>query len=209
MARSLQGGFLFVSQQVLLYIRAFDLARSTVDLFSFATGAVQTVWIEQFVDPRGVQSDMVFIDQSLGALCTAFHINAPPGDTRFNEVYNLVVADHELFMALNDLMMANTLPHLAATNCGRVMDAMRRMVASAIANRGTAWGVLQTELNVSRDYRAYVTDLSASPRHADRSFIPGSIATEVVRRTWTMFNRLLEYKKRRNVRLSAPEFPLL
>lgn len=197
------------AQRVLLYVRAFDMARAAVDLVSFATGTAQTVFFGGFVDPKGVASQLNFHDPNLAAICTAYRVNTPESDTSFNEMYNIVLSDYQLFMALNDLIAANTLPHIGPINCGRVMDALRRLMAPNISNVGTAWGVMQTGLNISRAYREHVTKASANPRHADRSFIPGAVNRDLLCRTWTVFNRYLEFRKRGNKRLSAPEFPLL
>jgi hypothetical protein len=187
-----------------LYIRAMDSARAAVDLVSFASGVSQTVILENFVDHLGKKIDLAFYNPELGTLCTAYRLD----DASFGEMYNIVLSYPPMFMALRDLIEAITLPHIGPINCGRVLDALRRMVAGD-GNPGPAWGRMQAALNVSRTYREYITNASANPRHADRSFIPGDTVNEIVLRTWIVFNRLLIYKKRMNAKLTAPEFPLL
>ena len=68
---------------------------------------------------------------------------------------------------------------------------------------------MQAALNISRPYQQWVTSLSANPRHADRSHITGANTTEALSRTWSLMNRFLEYKRRGDKPLSAPDFPVL
>ena len=124
----------------------------------------------------------------------------------FDEIYKLVQSDFELFMALDDLTAILIQPGLTEINCGRVLDGLRRMIAPGVSNPGTAWGILQRELNISRDYREFVTGHSAKPRHADRMAASGPHADEISRRSWTIFDRFLHYRKSGNKRLEAPQF---
>jgi hypothetical protein len=112
-------------------------------------------------------------------------------------------------MALRDLIDANTLPHIGITNCGRVLDGIRRMISPGENDRARGWAAMQSALNISRSYQEWVTALAANPRHGDRSYISGADTTEVVRRTWSVMNRLLEYRRHGNKPLTAPDFPLL
>jgi hypothetical protein len=198
-----------VERYISLHIRAFDLVRAAVDLVAFSTGYPLTVIFTTFVHPDGKQEPLVGFNSCLAPLCTAFRINAPSTDKSFDEIYNIVVQEHELFMALRDLIDANTLPHIGITNCGRVLDGIRRMISPRENDRARGWAAMQTALNISRSYQEWVTGLAANPRHADRSHISGTDTAEVVRRTWSIMNRLLEYRKGGNKPLTAPDFPLL
>lgn len=64
-------------------------------------------------------------------------------------------------------------------------------------------------LNLSVDYLKLITDVSTAPRHGDSRHISGTTTVEITSRTWTVMNRLLEYKKRDVQRLPVAEFPHL
>jgi len=49
----------------------------------------------------------------------------------------------------------------------------------------------------------------AKPRHGNRTAIPGSIAKEVVNRTWILFDRFLSWKLGGDQPLADPSFPPL
>jgi hypothetical protein len=191
-----------------LYIRAYDKARAALNLVSFALGRPQLLLLETFVLPDGTQGPVVFDDPGLAALCTMYQINAPAGDGRFDDIYKLVLGDNELFLALDDLIMAITMPHVAAINCGRVLDGIRRMIAPGVPTKN-GWAAMQTALNIDPQYQRFISNTSADPRHADRSFIPGETATDIVTRTWTIMNRFIAYKKGGGTQLTPPEYPLL
>jgi len=191
-----------------LYTRAFDLARAAVDLVALSTGFSLTVSFETFVYPDGKHDPILFSNPVLGALCTAFQVGTSAGKD-FDAVYKIVVGDFQIFMALRDLIDANTLPHIGVINCGRVLDGIKRMISPTEKNQPRAWAAMQTALNISQPYQQWVTDLSANPRHADRSHITGVDTTEALTRTWRVMNRFLEYKKRGNAPLTAPDFPVL
>jgi hypothetical protein len=200
----------FDPQQVaLLYIRAFDRARTAVDLVAFATGISVITVLETLILPNGQRTPVAFQHPDLGRLCTAYAINAPDTDKRFDETYRMVASDHEIFMALRDLVDANTLPHVGVINCGRVLDSIRRMISPGETDQKHAWSSMQIALNISRDYQEWVSKLSAQPRHADRSYITGPDTDTSLKRTWTIMNRFLEYRKRGNTPLQPPDFPTL
>jgi hypothetical protein len=194
-----------IEQYNLIRIRAYDKARTAVDLAAFATGASLITVFEEFVYPDGRRELLAPRDESLAKLCTAYKMS----EDSFDKIYRLVTADYNLFMALRDLIEANTIPHVDIINCGRVLDAIRRMISPGVADPKQAWGQMQRALNISQAYQQWVTKLSADPRHADRSYISGGDVAEAVKRTWIIMNRLLEYRIRGNVTLQPPDFPHL
>jgi hypothetical protein len=120
----------------------------------------------------------------------------------------MVITDPPLFRALQDMIECLTIPHVAAVNCGRIVDGIRRQIAPAlVAKQG--WAAMQKALNISRSYQEYISGISTGPRHADPSFIPGSTNIDIVRRTWIILDRYLEYKKRGETILTPPDFPEL
>jgi hypothetical protein len=101
-----------------LFIRAFDLARATVDMISFSTGRGLIVMLEKIVRPTGEESEICPEDLTLGPLCTAFGTE-PEKQAEFLMVYKIVLEQPAIFMALNDLITAISYPHYAPVNCGR------------------------------------------------------------------------------------------
>ncbi len=197
-----------LDRYILLYNRAFDLARAAVDLVAFSTGFSLSVTFNEFVHPDGKKDPILFSNPKLGTLCTAFQLGTS-GNKGFDDVYKIVIGDFRLFMALRDLIDANTLPHIGVINCGRVLDSIRRMISPTEKETARGWAAMQAALNISRPYQQWVSDLSTNPRHGDRSFISGSDSSEAITRTWSVMNRFLEYRKRGNAPLTAPEFPVL
>lgn len=68
---------------------------------------------------------------------------------------------------------------------------------------------MRSKLNLSLDYLKLMTDTSTAPRHGDSAHISGTITVEIAERTWTVFNRFLEYKKLGDQKLPEAEFPVL
>jgi hypothetical protein len=82
-------------------------------------------------------------------------------------------------------------------------------MTSAFMPRGQAWGIFQTNLRISRDFRELITDTSKGPRHGDRTYIEGATTIEITKRAWQIMDRFIEYRRRRNQPLPEADFPLL
>src|SRR5262249_7521046 len=65
-----------------LFIRAHDIARTSVDLAAFATGNGLTMILEEFTDPTGVKTQLAPQQPSLAALATA----VKPGTKDFEKI---------------------------------------------------------------------------------------------------------------------------
>jgi uncharacterized protein YoaH (UPF0181 family) len=193
---------------VQLYRRAIDLARGSVHLVGFAMGCGLTVTLDTFIDPGQNRTTLVPQDQNLASLCTAFGLGASRvGD--FSAVAQIVLSEPPLFMAFDDLIQSITHGHQSPNAAGRAIERIRNLMAPGIQDRNQAWGLMRQNLQIDRAYLDFITDLSKGPRHGDPQFIPGGPVTEAVKRAWVVMNRYLEYRKRGNVPLTAPEFPLL
>lgn len=187
-----------------VYMRALDLCRASVDLVAFTMGCGFTVHIETFVDPSGARSSILPKDDSLPPLCTAFTLA-----NGFDEVHSMVLQDWRLFMALNDLVIAITLPHVSPVNCARAMERLKYLIASPTSKDKQGWQQMRHALQISEAYLKFITDHSADPRHGRPVHIPGRVTTEVTRRAWIIMNRYFEYRKRRSKPLSLNDFPVL
>ncbi len=189
-----------------LHMRAIDLARAAIDIFCFANGWGLTIWLDTFIKPDGAEQFLVSQMPQLAPLCTAFNL-APTGG-QVEDVWKLVVSEPAIFMALNDLIAGITWPHFAPVNCARAIEGLRVLMVPT-TDRKQAWPIFQTNLNIERDYREYVTDISTGPRHGDRAFIPSTLVTETITRSWVIMNRFLEFRKGGNRPLPLADFPLL
>jgi hypothetical protein len=193
-----------------IFKRAWDLARAAVDIYCFSVGWGLTVYLDTIVAPDGSQATILPKNEALAAYFTAFDVSPQntAGPNNLDAFYRLLVSDPPLFMALNDLIVSITLPHHATVNCARAIEGLRVLMIPA-TDRRQAWPIFQTNLNIDRAYREYVTDISTGPRHGDRTFIPGTIVNETVKRSWIIMNRFLEYRKTGNQQLPLAQFPLL
>jgi hypothetical protein len=193
-----------------LYTRAMDFARVAIDTVSFVNGFGLTVYLDKAMRPDGNWTWMMPKDSSLKTLVTA--INTDPSDTRdknFDTTFRRFIQEPGLFMALNDLIMAITLPHYAPVNCARAIEGLRNLVIPGDGDRKQSWPVFRAALNVDQTYIEFITDLSKAPRHGDRTFVPDREVEETTKRSWILMNRFLEYRRRGSQPLPPSEFPLL
>jgi hypothetical protein len=193
-----------------LFNHAYDLASAYVDMISFARGYGLFVVLESVVHPDGTTEKVVNGTPSLAQHSTAFKfpMETPEEGLAFAQVLKKVMAEPALYYALHDLIRAINIPNLAAINCGRVLDGLRKILApDEDPKRG--WPILQATLNVDAAYCRFISDQSKNPRHGDRTFIPGATTGETMKRTWIIMNRFLELRKRNDTTLPINEFPLL
>jgi hypothetical protein len=136
-------------------------------------------------------------------------VTTPEERKNLEKVLLIVFGDPRIFMALNDLILANTLPHHAPTNCARVLEGLRTVMTPDGMGRDKGWPILRQNLQMDRTYLEFITEHSTGPRHGDRSHISGDVTMAIVGRTWTIMNRFLEFKKRGDTQLPLVEFPML
>jgi hypothetical protein len=146
---------------------------------------------------------------SLAHLCTSFSLNPQPGKTSIGETWDLVLSNFAIFQSLEDLITSITLPHHAPVDCARAVERLRNLIATPGATISQAWHEMRNALRLDRSFLKLITDTSAAPRHGDPSYIPGTITTEIVRRSWIIMDRFLQYRKRGNNPLPATDFPVL
>ena len=192
-----------------IYRRALDIVRSAVNLAAFSSGIGWTVIFESFTDSSGQATMVAPQDSSLAALCSSFSLDPQAGKTSFGEMWDFVVTDPALFQTLDDLIVSITLPHHSTVNCARAIEGLRNLIATPGATVSQAWEQMRNALRLDRSFLQLITDTSTAPRHGDRSHIPGVTTTEIVRRSWMVMDRSLEYRKRGNTPLPAPDFALL
>lgn len=193
-----------------IHRRAFDLARACVNVAAFGTGFGITVFFEQFVGPNGIPSALVFTNPHLAPECTAFKMNPVTLEEKRNleVILALVMREPAVFMALNDLIEAVSVPHMVPTNCGRILDGLRKLVTPGIEPK-QGWPIFQKTIQADEPYLSFISEHSKKPRHGEHIRIDGPTTTEIARRTWIIMNRFLEFRKRGNLPLPLAEFPLL
>ncbi len=185
-------------------MRAYDIARATIDLMSFSSGNALMFILETLIDADGNTTLVVPMQPDLGKLATAL-----VGPGQFDELLKIVLSDPPLFLALRDLVEGITFFHRAPINCARAIDCLRQYFVAPGASKASGWRQLQENLNVSEAYLKTITDLSRGPRHGDHEHIPGPSLVDATTKSWVIMNRYLEYRKRRSGRLPLADFPLL
>jgi hypothetical protein len=192
-----------------IHKRAFDLVRSVLNLAAFSSGVGYSVVFESVIDTNGKKTMFALQDLALGYLCTSFSLNSQTGKTPITEIWDLVLRDLPLLVILDDLISSITIPHHAPVACARVVEGLRRLIATPRASDSQAWEQMRNALQVDRSFLKLITDTARAPRHGDWSFIPGTTVTEIIRRSWIIMDRFFHYRKRGNTPLAPTDFPLL
>lgn len=193
-----------------LHRRAFDLARGCVNIAAFGTGYGLYVIFEQFVLPDGAVQQLMFTSPpDLVAECTAFKMNAVTTEEKkvMEQILTLVMGEPALFMLLNDLIQCVSVPHVIPVNCARVIDGLRKLIAPGPPK--TAWPLFRDVMHVDEAYITLMSEYSKDTRHGGNVRIDGSITREILKRTWIVMNRFIEYRKSGNKALPFAKFPLL
>lgn len=185
------------------YKRVIDLSRALTDLVAFKMAWALTVMIDRYVMEDGTERKILLNDPRLPELVASYGIDD------IKDVAPMVISEPEIFMALNDLIGAITLPHHAVVNCARAVEGIRHLVAGQDVEPRKGWPLMRQVLNVDEAFVSLVTGTSAKPRHGDRTFIPGGLTGEVTRRAWKVMDRFIEFRRRGSRPLPLDQFPLL
>lgn len=170
----------------------FDLARAAINLVSFLKGYGLTVHLHTLIRPDGTRNILLPQNPQLENICTAYSMKhaTSRAENDFNTVISLVFGDPSLFMALDDLILSQSLPHHGPVTCARAVEGIRNMISPG-AKRPSGWEAMRQNLRLDRTYLDLITETSTSGRHGDRTFIPGDTAMEIQKRAWTVMNRFL------------------
>ena len=129
-----------------IWMRAFDIVRAAVDLACFAAGIGATVTLDRMVDPKAEHRTLLSQEPGLANLCSAFSIGEPP-NADLSTVLNIVLREPPLFMALNDLITAITLPHHSTVSCARAIERLRHLIAAGLQPKHS-WESLRQNLRI-------------------------------------------------------------
>ena len=190
-----------------IHRRAFDLARTAANLACFATGEGVIAVFKTIILPDGTPSTLRLHNPSLSGLAKSYNLSTNMFSD-YSIIASIIVKEPPLFAILNDMIESITIPHVSLVNCGRIIDAIRRLISPDVEG-GPAWRKMHEVLNISKSYQQFISQESTGPRHGDRQHVTGSVTTEVVRRTWIILDRYLDFRKRNDAPLTAPDFPQL
>jgi hypothetical protein len=193
-----------------IHNRAIAYLRAFVDLNCFATGAPLTVILDTAIDPDGISQSLRPIHPTLAELVTVTTKNPEVPGAFALDVMDTVIREPALFLALRDLVSALTYTDTAVVDCARAIEGLRLIMVPDEEDRKKSWPIFQETLNFDRAYREYITNLSVAPRHGDRTrWITGPMIDEVLKRSWIIMNRFMEFRRRGSQPLTAPDFELL
>jgi len=191
-------------EEMQLRFRSLDTARWMVGCASFITGLGVTVVLTKMIKPGGVEFPLDFENPNLARLVTA-HTLDPQSYTEMVTS----ISDLKMVFAMNDLIESITAPHVGVVNCCRAVEGIRLMMTPQGASKKQGWETMRQNLNIDQSYLVFITEQSEGPRHADRSGVKSPEYMMAIERAWTIMNRYLEFRKRGNQLLLAPDFPLL
>lgn len=187
-----------------IYIRAFDLARASVEVVAFSIGYGLGVLLEKIVYPDGSSELIVPKFDHLATLCSSYTLLE-----NFDKIHTIVLTDNDVRMALHELIEANSMPHVSLVNCARAMERLRHTIASADTKIPKAWALMRTALQIEEAYLKSITDASTGPRHGKPGHVPGTVTMAVATRSWIIMDRYFHYRLGGSEPLSNKQFPML
>ena len=195
---------LFGNYMLELLVRAGDAARAVVDLMAFKKGLGVTVVFDHWIDHERRHRSLLFADPALPSLCTSLNSDAIASD-----MLQLVMSDVGIFLALSDLIMANTLPHQAPASCGRTVEGIRHMIAGKGTDAKKAWPVMNRALRLEKSFMDVIINNAMQHRHGNRTYVSGPDSQTIVHRSWQIMDRYFHLRLRNLTELPEAEFPLL
>lgn len=186
------------------YFGATNLVHNIVDLACFHHGLALTVVLESWTDPLGGNSQIRTNEPAVAGISTSFDT-----ETRLAAPLALLLGEPEVWDALHDLTQSLVRRSNTVINCARAMEGIRHLLAPTANSTSAAWDVMRETLNLDRSYVQAVMDASLNPRHGKRGHITPEVQTLVMKRSWVIMNRYLEFRLRKSGPLRDPEFPLL
>jgi len=188
-----------------------NVIRSYTDLYSFGSGLGLLAFLETVTFPDGAIEPLTSISEELGSECTAYNVFGTSAEETEEQyrVCTMIANDHELTYAMSDLVLPLLFPTLAPSHCRRVLNSLRKYLYPHPNDR-EGWKFLQKAINVDGSYIRWVRDNAHEPTHGSRSYIDAPTVKEMMKRTWIVMNRVIEFKKRGGVHsLPADEFFML
>jgi hypothetical protein len=198
---------------VLHYV--YDWVGAVIDLFTFSAGMVLYFHLDRSEYPDGSDHPLIGKAPDLSAIANACKVTDNQGRVHVDmrDMVKVVVTTPALMLALRDLASAIRYGNNSLTNCGRVIDALRKALWGGDekddSERKQAWEKLRNTLRVSQPYLEAITSASTAPRHGSSVYIPSAIRQDVLRGTWTVMNRFLLYRLGGSQPLVEADYPIL
>jgi hypothetical protein len=205
------------SEEVLAWILQYvhDWAGSIINLFTFSAGMVLHFHLDRCEYPDKTDHPLIGRGPDLAAIATACKVTDDQGRVHVDmrDLMKLVVTNPTLMLALHDLTSAVRHGNNSLTNCGRAVDGMRKALWGkdevSDAERKQSWEKLRNTLNVSQPYLETITSASTNPRHGSSAYIPAATRQDILRKSWTIMNRFLQYRLSGDLPLAAADYPTL
>jgi hypothetical protein len=173
---------------------------------------------------RGVMDGVLFL-QGRGAVLIITRCTVPgemtPRDLDLyeDELEKLISISHADFITLSlnergilkhihDLVDCIVNPLDSELNCGRAIEGFAQLLLPG-GKPPMRWARLREALNLDKTYTQPISDASAGPRHGAIEPQSLPLIVEIRRRSWTIANRFLEFRKQGSINLSDPDFPIL
>lgn len=182
-----------------VYIQAFNLAGSLVDLASFATGSGWRINIDRFTNNDGVTTPIRIHDPFLERISTAFSIE------NVTSIPPILLTDARFMVVLNDLIHTNVYPRFVAVSSARTVEGIRHLIDPS--GREKSWKTMRETLNLTREYIDYILQRATTQRHGNWDYIPLDTNKEIVCRAWTIMDRYIVFRLRGEQRLDKSMFP--
>jgi len=192
----------------LLLIRAFQFARGVIDCLAFTWGEGLSIIFDDLVEPSGKSRHIQFSNPNLSKLATVFPVNPNGRQIDFLTMYRMVMNQPEVFLCLNDLILAISVPGHVAVSCARAIEGLRATILPSDETRTRAWEVFRHVLNLEKSYIDYITKASTAGRHGDKYGYQENNA-EILERSWIIMNRFFAYMKGGYMPISLLDFPIL
>jgi hypothetical protein len=190
-----------------LRARAQDCTSLAVNLFTFVTGSSFVIVLDRWVNPDGEAGPIHLQADDVGTVVSALSVEENGTLKGFNDAYKVLISEPHAAFAMNDLATCLSHPDMTAVNCGRVLDALMRLVCQGLPEK-RAWAHFQQQLRFDESYIKPISAFSKGPRHGIRRDLTELQRGAIQHHTWVAMNRFIEYRKRGNA-LPAAEFPIL
>ena len=187
-----------------LCLVAINVLRTFIDLIAFSEGKGIQILLETITMADGTTRYIQYGNPAVNGLCTSVDQLA-----QYTQLLKIVAPEPTLSLALDDLIMAVTVPDHQAVNCTRAVEGIRNLIAGDDAKESNAWSMFHRTLNSDEQYVQFITNLSRQHRHAKRHPNASGELDEVIRRCWILMDRYLHLRLRNLTELPIDEFPLL
>lgn len=182
-----------------LYLPAWSLTQALVHSAGLISGVPYSATIE-----RVLLGDGTVMQYRLGDSSLAKSHGLDQRD--LEAIAELAMADMRVRLLLSDALMMLGVTDYSPIACGRVADAVARLITSD-TNNARRWATVRAQLRVDEDFLRSLTEVSKAARHADRIEVSAAENRMTAHRAWALVGRCLHIILRGP--LDEAFFPLL